>query len=111
MLNIRTETQEQLVVLQLDGRLDTATALQFDLAVQPHTVGATRLLIDLAQISYVSSAGLRVFLMTAKKLQKTGGNLVICAMSPSVREVFDIAGFSRMLRIEADQAAGRAALG
>jgi anti-anti-sigma factor len=110
MLNIRTETQENLVLLHLEGRLDTATSPQFDLAVQPHTQGATRLLIDLAQVNYVSSAGLRVFLMTAKKLQKTGGSLVICAMSPAVREVFDIAGFSRMLRIEADQAAGRAAL-
>lgn len=110
MLKISTETQENLVLLQLEGRIDTATSPQFELAVQPHTAGATRLLIDLAQVNYVSSAGLRVFLMTAKKLQKTGGSLVLCAMPPAVREVFDIAGFSRMLRIEADQAAGRAAL-
>lgn len=111
MLNIRTEKQESLVVLQLEGRLDSTTSSQFDQAIQPHTEGATRLLIDLAKVQYVSSAGLRVFLMTAKRLQKTGGSLVICSMSPAVREVFDIAGFSRMLRIEADQTAGRAALG
>jgi anti-anti-sigma factor len=111
MLNIRTEKQESLVVLQLEGRLDTTTSHQFDQAIQPHSEGATRLLIDLGKVQYVSSAGLRVFLMTAKRLQKTGGSLVICSMSPAVREVFDIAGFSRMLRIEADQAAGRAALG
>lgn len=110
MLSIHRDTQDHLVLLQLEGRLDTVTAPQFDQALQAHTDGPTRLLIDLAQVQYVSSAGLRVFLMAAKKLQKTGGSLVICAMSPAVREVFDIAGFSRMLRIEADQAAGRAAL-
>lgn len=110
MLNLHTEHREGLILLIPEGRLDTSTAPVFDQAVQPHTAGASRLLIDLSQIQYVSSAGLRVFLMAAKKLQKNGGALVLCGMSPGVREVFDIAGFSRMLRIEADQAAGCAAL-
>lgn len=110
MLNVRTEHHGDLLILLPEGRLDTATAPAFDQSVQTHTNAGTRLLIDLTQVHYVSSAGLRVFLMTAKKLQKSGGSLVICGMSPAVREVFDIAGFSRMLRIEADQTAGIAAL-
>ena len=111
MLKIQVVKQDDLVILELEGRLDTSTSPDFDLAVEPHTAGPTRLAVDLAKVQYVSSAGLRVFLMTAKKLQKTGGKLVICSMSAAVREVFDIAGFSRMLRIEADQAAARTALG
>lgn len=110
MINIRTEQAGDQVTLMLEGRLDTATSPNFEQSVRPHTESGTRLIVDLAAVEYVSSAGLRVFLMAAKKLQKSGGKLVICGMTPAVREVFDIAGFSRMLRIEADQEAARAAL-
>ena len=111
MLKIDEDKQDGLVVLQLEGRLDTATAADLDFAAEAYVDEPTRLVVDLGKVAYVSSAGLRVFLMMAKKLQKSEGKLVLCGMSPSVREVFDIAGFSRMLQIEDDQAAARAALG
>lgn len=111
MLNVSESTEGDIVVISIEGRLDTATSADFDFALEPHTDKATRMLVDLAGIQYVSSAGLRVFLMLAKKLQKTGGKLVLCNMSSSVREVFDIAGFSKILHIESDRDDGLKALG
>ncbi len=110
MLNVSESTEGDIVVISIEGRLDTATSADFDFALEPHTDKATRMLVDLAGIQYVSSAGLRVFLMLAKKLQKTGGKLVLCNMSSSVREVFDIAGFSKILHIEEDRESGLKAL-
>ncbi len=110
MLKVLESAAGSATVIALEGRLDTATSADFDFALEPHADKPTRMLIDLGGIQYVSSAGLRVFLMLAKKLQKSQGKLVLCNMSSGVREVFDIAGFSRILRIEPDQAAGLAAL-
>ena len=110
MLQTEESREGEVVVLGLTGRLDTATAADLDFAAEPHVQGPTRLLIDLSGIQYVSSAGLRIFLMIAKKLQKTQGRLVLCCMSPGVREVFDLAGFSKILTIEGDRAAGLARL-
>jgi anti-anti-sigma factor len=110
MLQINEAPEGDVMVLELSGRLDTSTATDLDFAAEPHVQGPTRLLIDLGGIQYVSSAGLRIFLMIAKKLQKSQGKLALCGMSPGVREVFDIAGFSKILTIEPDRAAGVAKL-
>lgn len=110
MLKITESNVDDAVVIELQGRLDTATSADFDFAVEAHADKPSRVLIDLSGIAYVSSAGLRVFLMLAKKLQKVQGKLVLCGMSAGVREVFDIAGFSRILAIQPDRAAGLAAL-
>lgn len=106
MLEVTDTREGEVVVLALKGRLDTATAADFDFAAEPHTDKPTRLLVDLAGVQYVSSAGLRVFLMLAKKLQKAQGKFVLCGLNSTVREVFDLAGFSKILQIEADRAAG-----
>lgn len=111
MLTINESSAGDVQIMALEGRLDTATSADFDFAAEAHADKPSKLLIDLSGIQYVSSAGLRVFLMLAKKLQKAQGKLVLCNMSAGVREVFDIAGFSRILRIEADREAGIAALG
>ncbi len=111
MLQVNDSREGEAVVLNLIGRLDSATAGDLEFACEPHVSGPTHLLLDMEGIQYVSSAGLRVFLMVAKKLQKTGGELVLCGMSAGVREVFDIAGFSRIFKIEPDRAAGLAKLG
>jgi anti-anti-sigma factor len=110
MLKVSESTEGEIVVIHLEGRLDTATSADFDFALESHAEKPTRLLVDLTGIQYVSSAGLRVFLMLAKKLQKSGGRLVLCNMSGSVREVFDIAGFSKILQIEDDREDGLKAL-
>ena len=110
MLNINESSESGVQIISLEGRLDTSTSADFDFALEPYSDKPTKLVVDLAGVQYVSSAGLRVFLMLAKKLQKSQGALVLCNLTPSVKEVFDIAGFSKMLNIQSDRAAAISAL-
>ena len=55
----------------------------------------------MTELSYISSAGLRVVLVLAKRLKQAGGKLVIYGMQPHVREVFDISGFLAILNVTA----------
>jgi anti-sigma B factor antagonist len=55
--------------------------------------------IDLSHLEYVSSSGLRVFLLAAKRLHSAEGKIVLCSLKEHVRQVFDLAGFSSILSI------------
>jgi anti-anti-sigma factor len=57
--------------------------------------------LDCSQLAYITSAGLRAVLLTAKKLKNTQGALVLCSLNESVWKVFDLAGFTRILSIHA----------
>ncbi len=97
---------EALIVLQ--GRLDAATSPL--LAEQVKSVlsnGQVSLILDMQQISYISSAGLRIVLMTAKQVKAIKGHFAVFGLSASVREVFDISGFSKIIQVEADHAAAK----
>ncbi len=61
--------------------------------------------MDLEQLAYISSAGLRVVLMAAKRAKQSGGRLLLCGLSPAVRELFEISGFLKILEVCADRAA------
>lgn len=111
MLEIEDTTDAGLRFLCLKGRLDTNTSADLDRHCAEKLGLGEKLCIGLEGIDYVSSAGLRVFLMLAKKLQRGGGSLVLFSMPPAVREVFDIAGFSRILSIVEDRGAAAARLG
>lgn len=91
-------------LLVLDGRLDTETSADLELAVQDLLqAGERRFVIDLAGVGYVSSAGLRVLLMLAKTVDGNG-SLRLAALNPTVRQVFDVAGFTPLFVIHADRA-------
>jgi anti-sigma B factor antagonist len=93
-------------VLAPVGRLDTDSATDLELAIQD-LIGADarHFVLDFAKIGYVSSAGLRVLLMAAKQLDGGMGTLRLCGLSPQVKQVFDIAGFTKLFQIFADRAA------
>jgi len=92
-------------VLTLAGRLDGLTSGTLDRKVDALiTAGTRHLVFDCAQLLYVSSAGLRVFLSAAKKLKTAGGGAAFAALSPAVKEVFDLSGFSDVLAVHATSA-------
>ena len=62
--------------------------------------GARRVVIDLAGVEYISSAGLRVLLLAAKRLRPPQGSLVLCGLGPSVRTVLELAGFMSLFVVE-----------
>lgn len=93
------KTQENgLMTLAVVGRLDTATAplLEREFKALPHEVVNTR--FDFSKLEYVASAGLRVVLMAQKTISAKGGSLEIAGANPVVRHVFDITGFSSILK-------------
>ncbi|MEO8010706.1 MAG: STAS domain-containing protein [Dokdonella sp.] len=103
-LAIREEDAEPFRVLALTGRLDTDTSADLELALMDLLqAGQTRFVIDLAGVGYVSSAGLRVLLMLGKKVDGSG-ELKLAALNPSVKQVFDVAGFTQLFSIYRDRA-------
>jgi anti-anti-sigma factor len=98
-------------ILMPAGRLDTAGASAFEREMMAATQAETcRLLIDLADLVYVGSAGLRVLLMAAKRLRASGGSIALCRLQPQVAEVFDISGFTAIVPVYADRQTALAAL-
>ncbi|MFH1737877.1 MAG: STAS domain-containing protein [bacterium] len=88
------------MVIKVKGRLDSVTAPELDReCVKSIEQGETRLILDLGELDYLSSAGLRVILSTAKKLKSSQGTLSLCSLQEMVSEVFSVAGFSSFLPI------------
>lgn len=82
----------------LKGRIDSASAQAFEQALQPlFTAPGGRVAMDFAQLDYISSAGLRVVLMAAKRARQGAGQLLLCALPAHVHEVFEISGFMRII--------------
>ena len=108
-MQIAEEKHGDVVVLAPSGRVDSASSGELEGALLGHLgAGETRLAVDLGGVEYISSAGLRVLLMLVKKLQGSGGRLVLCAMPESVRLVFELAGFLPLFEIEDSREAGLA---
>lgn len=98
-LEIKQEEQGALKILTLVGRLDTETAPDFELAAHDlFEAGGRQFVVDLGQISYVSSAGLRVLLALAKKVEGQGA-MRLSSLQPVVKEVFEKSGFARLFQI------------
>ncbi|MBR2798126.1 MAG: STAS domain-containing protein [Clostridia bacterium] len=87
------------LVIALEGRLDTTTAPELEKELKTCLDGVTDLTLDMANLDYISSAGLRVLLSAHKTMMKQGQMKVINA-SEIVKEVFDVTGFSDILNIE-----------
>lgn len=85
--------------IALVGRLDTMTAPELEAEISEMLTTAQSLILDMEKLDYISSAGLRVILKTQKALEKKEG-LKLVHVSESVKEVFDITGFSDFLTIE-----------
>lgn len=99
MLNISTSKSGESLVIALEGRIDAASAKTLEQqCVALIEGGESRLVFDLGQVNYISSAGLRVFLVAAKRLAPTG-SLKLCALNSTLRDVFEISGFSSLFQI------------
>ncbi len=97
-MTINKETNGNEMVISLEGRLDTTTAPQLDEEIKKLD-GVDKLVIDLKQLEYISSAGLRI-LLSAQKVMNKRGDMVIRNVSDVIREIFDVTGFVDILTIE-----------
>jgi len=91
------------VVLSPDGRLDHDSSEAFRTALQPFLDAAARpqrgIVLDLSRLAYVSSAGLRCFVLAAKQAKAQGGRIVVAGMQPVVAEIFQISRFNLVFDI------------
>jgi anti-sigma B factor antagonist len=99
-MQVNTREVDGITVVDLEGRLDTNTAEDTEKSLTAIVEGgASKLLLNFDKLDFVSSAGLRIVLATAKKLKATGGQLQLCNLNEIVQEIFDISGFSTLLSV------------
>jgi anti-anti-sigma factor len=99
-IEVAEERADEALILLPVGRLDSSNARSFETLVMAHIDGGQqRLVIDFSRLNFISSSGMRVLLIAAKKLQASSGTLVLCAMKGHIHEVFRISGFDRIIRI------------
>jgi len=87
------------LTLVLEGRLDTTTAPQLEGELKGQLEGITTLTLDMQDLAYLSSAGLRVILAAQKQMNKQG-NMVIRHVNETIMEIFEVTGFADILTIE-----------
>lgn len=110
-MKVETTEINGVVVLGLEGRLETATTVIFDQAfASAHAAGATKFVLDCQNLTYISSIGLRSILQSLKRLAASDGDLAIAAPIPMVMEVFEISGFKSLLSIHENRDHAVAAL-
>lgn len=99
MLNITKTNEEEKLTVALKGRLDTTTAPELEKSLQESLGGMTELIMDLEELEYISSAGLRV-LLSAQKLMMKKGSMTVTHVNETVMEIFEVTGFVDILTIE-----------
>jgi anti-anti-sigma factor len=108
-MEIKQAQRGGVVVLTPVGRLDTDSSTDLELTINDLiAVEVRHFVIDLGQISYVSSAGLRVLLSSAKQLDGGKGSVRLAGLNAQVKQVFDVAGFTKLFGIYADAEAALA---
>ena len=109
---IQAEREGDTLVAKAEGRIDGTNARQFqddlDSVIEE---GDRAVILNFQDLMYISSAGIRVVLMTAKTLQRREARFALCSLSEPVREIFEVSGFDKIIPIHASQDEAISALG
>ena len=98
--------QGDISILSVNGFLDAHTAPRFEKAMQEEVdAGRFRMIVDCAKLTYISSAGLGVFMSFVEDVREKGGDIKICGLTEDVYQVFDILGFPALFDIVPDRQA------
>lgn len=104
-----TWDSDNTAVAAVSGRVDSANAKDLDQELgSVIDQGASRLVVDCADLSYISSAGLRALLVAIKKTNAAGGGVAMCQVPPHIREVLEVSGFTRLTKVFDDEAKAKA---
>ncbi len=99
-MQIKEDKQAEVLILAVSEHLDTATSTIFESRLLGLVDrGERKIVVDCSALEYVNSAGLKVFLLAAKRLEPLGGKLVLCALAPTVLMIFEMIGFTRIMKI------------
>ena len=110
-MDIVERTEGAAVVVSLNGRLDGVTAPDLEATITAIVErGDVRVALDCAEMGYVSSAGLRALLVSARKCQQGGGKLTVADLQPDCRSVMEMSGFLAIIECHDTSEAAIAAL-
>ena len=99
-MNIMERDQNGVTVFELDGRVDTQGAVDMDLALEAAVSGGKHnMVLDMAQVAYISSAGLRTLADVVTQNREAGGDLKLVAVNPKVLRILRIIGFDRFFSL------------
>jgi anti-anti-sigma factor len=106
-MEISDELAGGVTIVDLSGPIDSTTARSVDAKLTSliHS-GRTRIVIDLARVSYISSAGFRVLLVAARLAEGANATLALCRLSPEVRKLFEVARLADLFEIHESSAEG-----
>lgn len=95
--SVQTDSVEGFAIISLEGAVDAHTAPQFEAAVQSAIdAGQHRIVVDCEKLTYISSAGLGVFMGFIEEVREQGGDIKICGLSQKVKQPFEILGFETL---------------
>ena len=97
-MEIKTQLEGNKLTIAVSGRVDTVTAPELEASLKFGE--ATCVVLDLGEVPYMSSAGLRLLLVAHKTMLGKGGNFHVANVQPAVKEVLDITGFSDILNLD-----------
>jgi len=110
-MEVRITRNDDVITANVSGRIDGSNAHEFASTLKNAITSRDRALImDIGDLHYISSAGLRAILMTAKTLQSRKSRFALCSMSGQIREIFEVSGFDKIISIYDSQAEACAAL-
>lgn len=110
-MEIEQEKKNNINVVKIKGRLDASTAGTLEEALNAfYEENNVKVLVNCEALDYISSAGLRVLLATAKEFKKQDGKIGLSNLNPNVKQVFEISGFTSIFPIYESESAGLEAL-
>jgi anti-anti-sigma factor len=111
-MEINAERDGATLIAKTEGRVDGTNATEFQDALRNVITSDDKaVILNFEELSYISSAGLRVILLTAKDMRTANVRFAVCSLSQSVRDVFTISGFDQIIDIHDDQQAALGAVG
>ena len=99
-MEINEVSQDETIVLSISGEIDGTNVDEFENRVNDAADRTSSLVLDLGNLEYVSSAGLRVFLTLQKKVKQRGDSVIIKNVNEEVMDIFSVTGFVKLLNIE-----------
>ena len=99
-MEVKFNKQDSTLTVAISGNIDTVTAPELDTKLQENLSGIKDLILDFAAVDYISSAGLRVILMTNQMMEDVEGEMTIKNVNEDVRDVFEMTGFDSLLNLD-----------
>ncbi len=99
MVEITEESIDGVFLIKVNGEIDASSSIHLDNALQKAMEASDRILVDLSNLEYISSAGLGVFISYIEELKKQATKMVLFGMQEKVKQVFEILGLSNLITI------------